>query len=379
MKRFKWTLYKTLEFLHSRRPDLEIRSSFFNQLNRLEAKLSAKGLIKYNSWDEFNEDPLIKEEELIIRNTFLNSKQKKPSLEEFIGSRKKMSLNKSSSKKPSLCWIDEVYRDRTRLVTEIKTSKSNTSFKPAKNSKKLIVKSILKGRNMIDSNSFVNNFLTQTNKPLLKTLNSFVVSENETDSGKNIVKASKSRPPTPNPDQKSNYPENEFLTNKTMNNLKEIENSKSLISQLMNRNPLLIRKKVNNFLEDNSNNNNKTYFPTSDQNIKENEEINFNMSSNQRSSSLPKKITQNSQDLNKIKKENLNRSEPKIEEEMKISKKNDTSYQRLLFENTNIIKKQVLDEIEIFILFFVRYKVNYLKIKARKKPMKIKLEWEPYQ
>jgi protein-tyrosine phosphatase len=29
MKHFKWSLYKTLEFLNSRRPDLEIRTAFF--------------------------------------------------------------------------------------------------------------------------------------------------------------------------------------------------------------------------------------------------------------------------------------------------------------------------------------------------------------
>ena len=29
MKKYNWTLYKTLEYLNSRRPDLEIRASFF--------------------------------------------------------------------------------------------------------------------------------------------------------------------------------------------------------------------------------------------------------------------------------------------------------------------------------------------------------------
>jgi len=32
MVKYKWNLYKTLEFLNSRRPDLEIRASFFHQL-----------------------------------------------------------------------------------------------------------------------------------------------------------------------------------------------------------------------------------------------------------------------------------------------------------------------------------------------------------
>jgi len=33
MRRYKWSLLKTLEFLNSRRPDLEVRSSFITQLS----------------------------------------------------------------------------------------------------------------------------------------------------------------------------------------------------------------------------------------------------------------------------------------------------------------------------------------------------------
>lgn len=32
MRKYKWKLYKTLEFLNTRRPDLEIRASFYHQL-----------------------------------------------------------------------------------------------------------------------------------------------------------------------------------------------------------------------------------------------------------------------------------------------------------------------------------------------------------
>lgn len=40
MKKYGWTLLKTLEFLNSRRPDLEIRASFIQQLNMFENYLS---------------------------------------------------------------------------------------------------------------------------------------------------------------------------------------------------------------------------------------------------------------------------------------------------------------------------------------------------
>ena len=73
MFRFKWSLYKTLEFLASRRPDLEIRDSFYYQLVNLESRLSqeAGGNISGN-WFEVTPDMDI--EELLLRNTFLNAK-----------------------------------------------------------------------------------------------------------------------------------------------------------------------------------------------------------------------------------------------------------------------------------------------------------------
>jgi hypothetical protein len=53
MMRYQWTLYKTLEYLNSRRPDLEIRASFFHQLTQLEQKLQKQGLgAKHSTWDD---------------------------------------------------------------------------------------------------------------------------------------------------------------------------------------------------------------------------------------------------------------------------------------------------------------------------------------
>jgi hypothetical protein len=39
MQKYRWTLFKTLEFLNSRRPDLEIRAAFINQLSEFERRL----------------------------------------------------------------------------------------------------------------------------------------------------------------------------------------------------------------------------------------------------------------------------------------------------------------------------------------------------
>ena len=39
MRKFRWSLLKTLEFLNSRRPDLEIRATFIKQLSEYENRL----------------------------------------------------------------------------------------------------------------------------------------------------------------------------------------------------------------------------------------------------------------------------------------------------------------------------------------------------
>jgi len=341
MKKFKWTLYKTLEFLHSRRPDLEIRASFFSQMNRLEAKLSLKGNIQYNSWEDLNEISQIREEEVIIRNTYLNSRQIKPSFEEFMGLKKKISRN-SLEKKRNLYWIDEFFRDKSKLTTEIRAKIVNSSYVLSKKPRKTVLKSILKGSasdssynknplrifNTIENPSINKPKLTRPSTPNPEH-ESFSIKNNKTvinykemeNFGKKL-----NRPSTPNP-------QHENLTNKTLNNLKEIENSKALINQLINKNPFLLKKKVNNFLEDHTNT----------------DEMEKN---DLRSSSLPKNaegvLKGNMQRRSLAKRENcdiLNRSEQinREDQEKKTGKgENNMNYQRLLFENGSLIKKQVI-------------------------------------
>jgi hypothetical protein len=36
MRKYRWSMLKTLEFLNSRRPDLEIRGTFIQQLQQFE-------------------------------------------------------------------------------------------------------------------------------------------------------------------------------------------------------------------------------------------------------------------------------------------------------------------------------------------------------
>lgn len=72
MRKYRWTLYKTLQYMHSRRPDLEIRANFFNQLLALESRFQKSGLgAKTYNWEEvFTQGDA---EELVLRNTYLNA------------------------------------------------------------------------------------------------------------------------------------------------------------------------------------------------------------------------------------------------------------------------------------------------------------------
>lgn len=77
MRRYRWSMLKTLEFVNSRRHDLEMRPSFLRQLQMYENRLFKRGLgPKTQKWSEISENTEpIQNEELIVRNTFLNSQQ----------------------------------------------------------------------------------------------------------------------------------------------------------------------------------------------------------------------------------------------------------------------------------------------------------------
>jgi len=75
MWRYKWSLKKTLEFLNSRRPGLNIRPCFIRQLVAFEGRLVAKGFgPKTSNWTEVHDTTNeFENEELLLRNTYLNA------------------------------------------------------------------------------------------------------------------------------------------------------------------------------------------------------------------------------------------------------------------------------------------------------------------
>jgi hypothetical protein len=100
MRKYRWSLLKALEFLNSRRPDLEIRAIFIHQLSAYEQRLQRKFNGKFSTaWEDLSDEkPYLTSEELILRNTFLNSR---------MGPLADLRVEKGKARaKPALTWID---------------------------------------------------------------------------------------------------------------------------------------------------------------------------------------------------------------------------------------------------------------------------------
>lgn len=118
IRKFRWSLRKSLEFLTSKKSDIDIPIYFSNQLSNYETRLTKAGLgPKSNSWSEVGTGYLhdIDNEEVMIRNTYLNGVVS-ASAEDFFsfksGQNKKNYLNR-------LLWQDQT--DKRVLI--------NPSFK----------------------------------------------------------------------------------------------------------------------------------------------------------------------------------------------------------------------------------------------------------
>ena len=109
---------KTLEFINSRRPDLEIRASFIHQLSAYENRLYKRGQGPRTSrWTELsdNNSVIIENEELLLRNTYLNS-QMAPLAEIFHAHN--MIMNQNVEKNFTLVWADVAKNNKDALVID---------------------------------------------------------------------------------------------------------------------------------------------------------------------------------------------------------------------------------------------------------------------
>ena len=127
MKKYSWSLSKCLEFVNAKKEGLELRNNYLIQMQELEKRMLAEGKLS-SSWNEIKN-----EEDLILANTFYNSK--KPD------SRPQAPLRKTPKKR--LTWNDKLVQKPPPATTANLSStlgrlkeESKPTFKP---------KSILKG------------------------------------------------------------------------------------------------------------------------------------------------------------------------------------------------------------------------------------------
>lgn len=140
MMKYQWGLFKTLEFLNSRRSDLEIRTSFFHQLEAFESRMKGP---RTNNWLVVlkRKEPGVELEERVIRNTFLNSKTNEEKLS-VVPIEKEP---KGQEKKPKIVWQDNKGATKLSLskIIEEKGSSSSpmNSFKKSKPGKSCLKRS----------------------------------------------------------------------------------------------------------------------------------------------------------------------------------------------------------------------------------------------
>jgi hypothetical protein len=107
-----------LEFLNSRRPDLEIRANFVQQLAAYENRLQNKGIGPQTSkWTEVSDKTNdFENEELLLKNTFLNA-QMGPFADLSVPANKKIT--------PKLNWVDLQSNNKVQLATVMGFSSTN--------------------------------------------------------------------------------------------------------------------------------------------------------------------------------------------------------------------------------------------------------------
>ena len=109
MRKYSWSLYKTIQFVSSRRNDINLKPGFINQLSNFETKLIRQGIIsKSNQWNEPCKDP----EEEVLRNTYINSQ-----IENLVFDYSEEVKVEKREKSEKIAWCDEKSEKKTSKLS----------------------------------------------------------------------------------------------------------------------------------------------------------------------------------------------------------------------------------------------------------------------
>ena len=282
MKKYKWSLKKSFEYLKSKKQNVDIPNYFFQQLINFENRLRSKGeLTRDIPWEFGN---LIDPEEKLLRNTYLNGL--KPGIPD--------SINKSKDNLRHIMWADNnAYQ---KFPIEIINSENDLFFK--KEIKPITVhqssrplKGCIKGQKKNNFNMNIqNNIKTKNNNSVINKniINKGEIEEkNNNDNEKkgynkmiynSVQQKEVNWTPTPlnnnfiNPKNNNNINKNKYIPIPGNNNINLIATGK-----YNNNNDY-----INIFIPENNNsNNNNLYISKNDNdNKKYNPYINKNSSNN---------------------------------------------------------------------------------------------------
>jgi len=143
MRKYSWCLRKTMEFLMARRPDLNLKPSFLQQLSSYERRLKSTKMRLTEDWNcipSAGQNPL-ECEELLLRNTYMNSQM--ANAEFFQARMSDMKENSRSTEPPRLVWADGSSDNKSRLE---KTADETKPHNKKNSAGQMVMKSILKKR-----------------------------------------------------------------------------------------------------------------------------------------------------------------------------------------------------------------------------------------
>lgn len=142
MRKYSWTLRKTMEFLMARRPDLNLKPSFLQQLSSYERRLRTTSKLRLTEdWNLSGGQNPLECEELLLRNTYMNS-QMAAAPELSHQGRTAIEMRDSHSPEPQrLVWADGAGETKSRLE---KTAEDTKPHNKRNSAGQMVLKSILK-------------------------------------------------------------------------------------------------------------------------------------------------------------------------------------------------------------------------------------------
>ena len=175
MKKYKWSLNKSLEYLGSKKQDIDILPSFYKQLVNFEKRLRQRGELndKDIPWEY---DGLKNQEEYLLRNTFINTLHPKPVA--IIQKQKKDSKKRIKWKEEINSLID-IEHDLF-LKKNVQTVLCHKTVVP--------IKGCIKMKNKISTNKDINNNKNKTMMSNHNNNNSAKIIKKENNNNLNEIK-----------------------------------------------------------------------------------------------------------------------------------------------------------------------------------------------